>query len=76
MEMVDFEKKMKDGLRTEVPYLDNTAIIEKKGPYGFWFVRLERGQNPKHFEGSFTSVEEAKKAVFFALEARKKKVAA
>jgi hypothetical protein len=76
MEMVDFEKKQKDGLRFEVPYVDNTAIIEKKGAYGFWYVRLERGNNPKQFEGTFTSVEEARKAVQNALNARNKKVAA
>lgn len=38
-----------------ISYFDNKAILEQKGPYGHWFLRLERGVTPKEFSGAFTN---------------------
>jgi hypothetical protein len=47
------------------PYKGNKAFIERKGPFGFWFVRLERGEVPEKLkEVSYTTVENAAKAIF------------
>lgn len=50
-------------LKTEgeytVPYYDNKASVYQEGPYGFWFIKLERGMTPKEFKGSFTSPDAA-----------------
>jgi hypothetical protein len=51
-------------LRREVPYFDNTAIIERDGnPYGFFIVRLKRGLSPKEFEGYYTTLVDAERVV-------------
>lgn len=42
---------------------NNVVHIRKDGPYGFWFISLEKGNLPVHLKGSYTSFYEAEKAV-------------
>lgn len=42
---------------------NNVVHIKKQGPYGFWFVSLEKGNLPDRLKGSYTSFLEAEKAV-------------
>lgn len=44
---------------------NNVVHIKKEGPYGFWFISLEKGQLPNQLKGSYTSFLEAEKAVSF-----------
>jgi len=49
-----------------------TAIIYPIDPHGFWRARLEKKKNtPKEFEGCFTSVHEAEKAILKYFNAQK-----
>lgn len=40
----------------KIPYLNNSVIVERKDPYGFYFAHLEKGTIPKELEGSFTDL--------------------
>lgn len=54
-----------------VKYMENKAIIFQNGPFGFWYIRLERGMTPKELKGAYTSPSNAVNAVT-ALEDYKK----
>ncbi len=56
-----------------VPYLDNRALLKKKGQFGHWFVTLEHGETPLSLkEGAFLSPEKAAQSVM-SHEAQHKK---
>ena len=44
---------------------NNMVHVYKQDPYGFWFVKLEKGQIPDKLKGAFTSFYEAEKAVTY-----------
>jgi len=48
---------------TIVDYMDNKAIISPDGVYALYKIRLMRGQTPNELLGSYTSVDEAIKAI-------------
>lgn len=52
----------------------NKLILERTDPYGFWVIHYEKGQLPEKLKGSYTSYEEAKKAVTLYLLSIKKKI--
>lgn len=41
----------------------NKVHFIQDGPYGFWFVHLDKGASPKELRGMFTSFDQAVKAV-------------
>jgi hypothetical protein len=51
----------------------NELIMERKDPFGFWFIHYKKGQVPEELKSAFTSVAEATKAVYVYL-GRKKKI--
>jgi len=53
-----------------IPYMNNEAILSRKGPYGHFFIRLSKGAIPKAFEGAFTTRDAAEK-IIKSYEARK-----
>lgn len=60
--------------RREVPTdTGNKYIIERRDPFGLWFVHMEKGQVPEQLKGAFTSVELARKAVDLYTSQTKKK---
>lgn len=42
---------------------NNKINIERHNPFGFWKLKLERGQLPEKYRGWYTSVDDARKAV-------------
>lgn len=49
-----------------------TAVIYPIDPHGFWRVKIEKQKvQPKEFEGCYTSVHEAQKAVLTYFNAKK-----
>lgn len=49
-----------------------TAVIYPIDPHGFWRIRVEKKKTqPKEFEGCYTSVHEAQKAVLNYFNAQK-----
>ena len=58
------EKSDKDLSNDRTMKLNNNMVhVYKDGPYGFWYVKLEKGQIPAKLKCSFTSFYEAEKAV-------------
>ena len=54
---------------------NNTVIVERTDPYGFWVMRFERGQMPKDLAtAQFTSVIQAELALKNYLHTQDKKV--
>lgn len=53
-----------------IPYMNNEAILYRKGPYGHFFIRLKKGAIPSAFEGAFTTRDAAEK-IIKAYEGRK-----
>lgn len=41
----------------------NKLRVKKSDPYGFWNCSYEKGITPEELSGSFTSFEEARKAI-------------
>lgn len=41
----------------------NKVHIEQQGPFGYWYVHLDKGGSPKGIKGAFTTYEDALKAV-------------
>jgi len=54
---------MEENAETIVDYFDNKAIISPDGVYALYKIRLQRGQTPAELLGSYTSEEEAIKAI-------------
>lgn len=50
----------------------NKIIVERKNPYGFIGISLERGITPESLTGQFTSYDEADKAITSYLSLRNK----
>ncbi len=49
-----------------------TVCIYATDPHGFWRIKLEKQKvQPKEFEGSFTSIHEAEKAVLTYFNSQK-----
>ena len=42
---------------------NNKIVIEKKDPFGFWYVHFEKGRVPEHLGGQYTSHLYAEQAV-------------
>lgn len=71
-EQVEEELKDQDfehgehGLITAVRFVEFAGKkfrLERTDPHGFWSVKLSKGQVPSPLQGSFTSVEQASRAV-------------
>lgn len=41
----------------------NKFTAERRDPYGFWFIKVEKGRLPTHLAGSFTDWEYAKQRI-------------
>lgn len=52
----------------------NKVRFEKRDPFGFWFISLEKGQFPEAMKGSYTSFDEATKAVKIWIHNKRDKV--
>lgn len=46
-----------------VPYGKNKIRVERKDPYGFWYVSFERGSPPERLKGSYTTYRDAEKDI-------------
>lgn len=65
----------RDLARRRVLELDNNKIIiEKKDPYGFWYVHFERGQMPASLGGSYTSYSVAEAEIMTYLRLKQRQV--
>jgi hypothetical protein len=47
-------------------------LIERRDPYGFWYVRREHGQVPVKLQGAYTNFEQATLAVKVYMNEKKK----
>lgn len=55
----------------EFPLMNgNTLKATMKDPFGFWQLSLKQGAMPSKFQGMYTSLEEAKKAIAIYLAER------
>ncbi len=52
----------------------NKIRVTREDPFGFWYVSYEKGQIPEHLKGSYTSFDEAKKAINSYLTNKKREV--
>ncbi len=52
----------------------NVLHVRRTDPYGFWNCRYEKGDVPEELKGSFTSFDEAKRAVENYLQKNKKEL--
>lgn len=41
----------------------NTFVAEKRDPYGFWYIKVEKGRLPTFLSGSYTDWEYAKQRI-------------
>lgn len=68
--------KMRDLSKNRVVTFDNgtKATIRCKDPYGFWTIHYEKGEPPAHLRGSYTTFDEAFKALrnYIEIETKKK----
>jgi hypothetical protein len=62
--MLDFNSTNKDMPNLRIREVGNNKIrMERKDPYGFVYLSYERGPLPEELKGSYTSFDEANKAV-------------
>lgn len=54
----DPSRDMPSTRKVEVPN-GPAFLVERKDPYGFWYVRREHGQVPAKLQGAYTSFEKA-----------------
>ena len=61
----DHEDPTRDLPKTRKIEVENGAdfLIEQRDPYGFWFVRREKGQIPAKLSGAYTTYSFAQQAV-------------
>ena len=52
----------------------NKIKVTREDPYGFWYVSYEKGQIPESLKGSYTSFDEAQKAINTYLINKKREV--
>lgn len=52
----------------------NVLHVRRTDPYGFWHCQYEKGAVPEELTGSFTSFDEAKKAVEIYFNRTKKEI--
>lgn len=72
-----FEAKSDKDLSTDrtMNLHNNVVHVYKEGPYGMWFVRLEKGNLPDKLKGAYTSFYEAEKAVkYYYVEEKNRKL--
>lgn len=81
LEIADYNlnlDKQRDLSRNRVITLDNGSkvIIRCKDPYGHWYITYDRSQPPAHLQGSYTTFDEAFKALenYIRVETSKKVV--
>lgn len=48
----------RDGKKREIFLSDgNVVIAESRDPYGFWYIRMEKGRTPDALLGTYTNAE-------------------
>jgi hypothetical protein len=67
--MEEFDKDLPNV--REIPFLNNKARLKREDPFGFVYISYERGQVPEELKGSYTSFDEARKALGTYLQNRK-----
>lgn len=73
--MFDFADPTKEkdlSNKRTIELANNKIHIEKRDPYGFWFITFDRGQAPAHMRGSYTSPILAEAAVKLYLQQKDK----
>lgn len=66
-----------EGNKFTHPYKDNTAVIQRRAPWGLYVISLEHGETPKELkEQMFTGVDFAIQAIKDHLDKRSRTVKA
>lgn len=62
--------------QVKIPYKNNFLVVEQRGPYTLYVVRMEIGETPAFFKDrAYTNIDKAEEAATFFVSKEKLKTA-